>query len=448
MDFHALSIPQVLSEIKAKKQGLSSNEAKKRLKEFGANQFPRSGEKVTKIGIFLEQWKSPLIIILVVAGLISGVLKEFIDMTVILITVGVNVIIGFVQEYKAGEALKKLREMVEYNAIVLRDGKEMQVKSTLVIPGDILILEAREKIVADARIIEHTGLEVNEAVLTGESEPVKKDIKKLVKDLTLGDRANMVYKSTIVTNGRARAVVVGTGLQTEIGEIASLVKETKDEKTPLQKQLSKMGKVIGLVVLLISVGLFALGMFSKSVHHGFLEMFETAVAVAVAAIPEGLVISTTVILAIGMQHILKKKSLVRKLLAAETLGSVSVICTDKTGTLTEGKMRITRLVTTKDDLNFEELKLVSTEEKERHKDALLALRIGVLCNDGVLENPEDKEDKWKFLGDTTDTAFVYAGMKVGLQKHDLDSVWMRMDEIPLTASTSIWLLCIALIMSQ
>jgi len=427
---HDIAIGQIFDNLKTSKKGLSSFEVETRLKEYGANKLPKSREKITKLGIFFEQWKSPLIIILAVAGIISGVLAEYVDMTVILITVSVNVLIGFFQEYKANEALKKLSKMIEYKAVVIRDGREVQVEGVNIVPGDILVIDAGEKIQADARIIEETDLQVNESVLTGESEQVKKQVKLLTKNLSVGDRTNMLFKGTVVENGRAKAVVVATGKDTEIGKIASLVKNTKDEKTPLQKQLSSLGKKIGIIVLFISLGIFVLGVFSKSEHHGLLEMFETAVAVAVAAIPEGLVISMTVILAIGMQHILKKKALVRKMLAAETLGSVSVICTDKTGTLTEGKMRITRLVTSSDDLNFEELKLVNLKEAERHSDSVLGLRIGIMCNDGLLTNPQDQEKEWVFVGDTTDTAFVYAGMKIGLEKHNLDKVLIRTSEIP------------------
>jgi len=425
-----LAIEQIFVKIKTSEKGLSLSDVENRLKKYGENKLPKSREKATKLGIFFEQWKSPLIIILLVAGIISGFMGEFVDMSVISITVLVNVLIGFFQEYKANEALSKLNKMIEYKAIVIRDGRQMQIDSQNIVPGDIMVLDAGEKVQADGRIFYEVDLQVDESVLTGESEPIKKNIKVLKNNLAIGDRVNMVFKGTTIVNGRAKVVVISTGKDTEIGKIATMVKETKEDKTPLQKQLSSLGRKIGFLVLLISLAIFALGVFSKSEHHTLLEMFETAVAVAVAAIPEGLVISMTVILAIGMQHILKKKALVRKLLAAETLGSVTVICTDKTGTLTEGRMRITRLVTSNDDLNFEELKLVNLKEEERHQNAILGLRIGIMCNDGILTNPEDEENKWVFVGDTTDTAFIYAGMKVGLEKHLLDQVLLRVDEIP------------------
>ncbi|PLX28931.1 ATPase [Candidatus Parcubacteria bacterium] len=425
-----LSAVDSLKKLKTNKDGLSTKEARIRLQEYGQNKLPQSKQHVTKLKIFLEQWKSPLILILAVAGIISGVLGEYIDMSVIFITVGVNVIIGFVQEFKADQALKKLSNMVEYKALILRNGKEMLVKSSQIVPGDIMVLDAGTKIQADGRIVESTSLEINESVLTGESEPIKKHTKSLKGKLALGDRKNMVYKGTVVVNGRAHVLVTDTGEKTEIGQIASLVKTTKQDKTPLQTQLSRMGKIIGVFVVFISIGIFLLGIFSKSEHHGLLEMFETSVAVAVAAIPEGLVISMTVILAIGMQHILKKKALVRKLLAAETLGSVSVICTDKTGTLTEGKMQVTHVVTAQDEVSFGELAQVHTNTADSHNDIITALRIGVMCNDGVIENPQDSEKKWKFFGDTTDTALVYAGMKAGLEKHHLDSTLKRIAEVP------------------
>ncbi|MFH1946730.1 MAG: HAD-IC family P-type ATPase [Candidatus Magasanikbacteria bacterium] len=429
-NFYLQSIPQILKFFNTHQDGLSTTEVKEKQKKYGFNKLPRSGEKVSRFKIFLNQWKSPLIIILIVAGIISGFLGEYIDTSVIFITVFVNAIVGFIQEDKANQSLKKLREMVEYSAIVIRSGRRQQINSTEIVPGDILVLEAGDKIQADGRIIENINFNVDESALTGESEPVEKNSNIIKKEVGIADRDNMAFRSTVVSSGRAKIIVTAIGGETEIGRISSMVKKTEDEKTPLQIQLSKMGKVIGIVVLFISLAIFLLGVFSKSEHHTFVEMFETAVAVAVAAIPEGLVISMTVILAVGMQHILKRKALVRKLVSAETLGSVSVICTDKTGTLTEGKMRITRLITSNDDLNFSELKAISIDEEERHPDAFLGLRIGILCNDGILQNPEALETEWKFVGDTTDIGFIYAGMKVGLEKYHLDPVLRRVAEIP------------------
>lgn len=423
---HSLSIKQACEQLECQREGLSSDEAKNRLKKYGKNELPKAREKITRTKIFLGQFASPLIIILIIAGLISGMLGEAIDMTVIFITVGVNTIVGFIQEDKANQALKKLSQMIEYKALVSRDNKKIRISGKDVVPGDIMMLEAGDKIQADARIISANEFFVNESALTGESEPQQKNDKKIKAGTMLADRTDMVYRGTIVSNGRATVLVVTTGANTEIGKIASLVKETKDERTPLQIQLAQMGKVIGIIVVFISVAIFTLGMLSNSKHHTFVEMFETAVAIAVAAIPEGLVISMTVILAIGMQFILKRKALARKLVAAETLGSVSVICTDKTGTLTEGNMNVTRIVTARQTVDGQELR----SDIADYPDVALALKVGILANNAVLENPRDEEQDWRFAGDTTDVAFLRAGQRCGFEKRALDTSFVRVGEVP------------------
>lgn len=427
--YHAQSITQVLEQMKSNKMGLSTQEAQRRIEQYGHNMLPQSGATMTIWKIFWQQWTSPLILILMFAGAVSGFLREFIDMTVIFITVFLNVCIGFVQEFKANNALKKLNNLIVNKALVLRDNKKIRVDSSDIVPGDILLFDAGDKIQADGRIFESTDFEVNESLLTGESEPVTKHTKTLAENCVLGDRKNMVHNGTIVVNGRAQAVVVATGLHTQVGQIASLVQETENEETPLQKELAHVSKMIGWIVLGISIMIFALGFLIRSNYHSLFELFETAVAVAVAAIPEGLVISLTVILAIGMQYILKHKALVRKLIAAETLGSVSVICTDKTGTLTEGNMKVTHAVTATNEYTISEISRVHFEENT-YKDLHTMLHIGVICNDGLLENPQDEEKKWKFTGDTTDTALISAGMHTGLQKDQLDAVFKRVGEIP------------------
>ena len=292
--------------------------------------------------VLYGQFTSPLISILAVAAGISFALGEMVDAGVIAAAVLLNTIIGFVQEFKASRALEQLQSLVQPNALVLRAGKKIKVKAQELVPGDILILNTGDQVTADARLIQLQELKINEAALTGESMAVDKTIKPLDKGVVLADRTNMVYAGTSVVGGRAQAVVVATGINTQIGEIAKLVSTTEEVKTPLQEQLARLSKWIAIFVGVITVGLFVLGVF---MGHGLVEMFEMSVALAVAAIPEGLIVSMTIILAIGMQRILKRRSLVRRLVAAETLGSVSVICTDKTGTITEGEMRVTHLVT-------------------------------------------------------------------------------------------------------
>lgn len=433
MEYYNISSEEVLKVLGSSANGLNADEVETRLKKYGVNSLPRSDEKITRLKIFLEQFKSPLIFILVIAGTVSGILGELIDMTVIFITVGINTIVGFVQEDKANEALKKLRSMIEYKAMVIRNGKTKQIKSLEIVPGDILILDAGDKVQADGRIISFTDFETNEAALTGEAEPNKKNANIIKNSVSVADRANMVYKGSVVLNGRATVVVTGTGVDTEIGKIASLVKDTEKEKTPLQEQLVKLGRNLAILILILSVAIFVVGVFFSSNGESVLHMFEIAVAVAVAAIPEGLVITLTVILAIGMRAILKQRALVRKLVAAETLGSVSVICTDKTGTITEGNMRLTNLITSKDDLNFEEIKILDIAKTEKHSEALLALHIGILANDGFLENSHKDENKWKMAGDTTDIAFLHMGAVVGLHKDNLDEGIKRVGEIPFSS---------------
>ncbi len=422
-----LSVKEALENLQTSKQGLSEEKAREKLARHGENVLPSSGGELTRLKIFLSQWKSPLILILLVAGIASGLLGEVVDMTVIFITIAVNVLVGFFQENKANTALNKLRSLITYKATVLRNGETRIISSEDVVVGDILLLEAGDRIQADGRIIEQIEFTVDESLLTGESEPVSKHTQKIGKDVGIGDKSNMVFRGTTVTNGRARIVVSATGVKTEIGHIASLVKETKDEKTPLQEQLGKLSKFIAVIVLLISLAIFLIGVFSPAEEHSLIEMFETAVAVAVAAIPEGLVISLTVILAIGMQFILRKKALVRKLVAAETLGSVSVICSDKTGTLTEGNMSVTGLVTAAEDLNYKELQVLNASDPDRRPDAILAYKIGILANDAIVEN---KNGSREFVGDTTDIAFAKGGADMGLGKLGLEKLIPRKDEVP------------------
>jgi len=425
---HSISITQIFKKLKTSDIGLSSKEVKIRLQKQGLNQLPKSREKITKINLFFSQFKSSLMWLLIIAGVISGLLQEFIDMTVILITVFINIGLGFFQEYKANKSLEKLASLIKFQVIVLRDGKPQKIPAEEIVVGDILLVEAGDKIQADARLISAKELQMIESALTGESEPQSKSVKILKSETVLADRENMIYSGTVVANGRAKAVVIATGKNTEIGKIASLVSTTRDQQTPLQIQLAKMSRIITWVVVFICLVIFIVGIFSNSSEKDVFYIFETAVAVAVAAIPEGMVISLTIILAIGMQFILKRNALVRKLVATETLGSVSVICTDKTGTLTEGKMRLTHLVTANNSLNYEEISLLNKENND-HPDSLFALKIGALANNGILLNSSAKPEDWKLIGDSTDTALVYAAQKAGIDKELQEKVNPRIDEI-------------------
>ncbi len=431
-EFHGLSITHSFDILGTGKQGLSETEARQRLSEYGTNEIAGKKSEATGWNIFIEQFKSPLIIILILAGLVSFLLQEWVDVIVIAITVGVNVMVGFVQEYQANAALKKLKNMVTYSATVVRGGAVVRVPSEQIVPGDIMNIRAGDKVQADGRVIEVSECEINEAVLTGEVEPQRKITDKIVqKNISIADRVNMVYRGTVVTRGRAVIVVTHTGRQTEIGKIAEMVENIGEEATPLQKQISKLGRILGIVVLLMCTAIMGLGIISSSEEVGSgIELFKTAVAVAVAAIPEGLAISMTVILAIGMKHVLRRQALVRKLLAAETLGSVSVICTDKTGTLTEGNMSVVRVVTGSATFGAEDMVLEKNLKDAELKDARYALELGIICNDGTIENYEKSREEWTVSGNLTDAALIKYGFALKMYKPELDHVYERKADIP------------------
>jgi len=430
MTYYSKTVDEVLSSFGTIKQnGLTFAQVEKVRKEKGKNILPRAGVLTTRWKVFFDQWKSPLILILVVAAIISFALSELTDAIVISITILVNILVGYLQENKANQALKKLRQMIQYKAIVIRDSKKVQIPSEDIVPGDVLYLEAGDKIQADGRIIEARDLEVNESVLTGESEPIKKSSQLIEFEVPVADRKNMLYRGTIVGNGNAVVVVTAIGGETEIGKIAHLVKNTEEDRTPLQKQLLKLSKALTIIVLIISVIIFLVGLLSNYGGYTLFELFETTVALAVSAIPESLVVTLTVILAVSMQRILRRNALVRKLVSAETLGSVSVICVDKTGTITEGKMKATRLVTFENDLDKSELDILSVLKEEKNPDALFALRIGVLCNNAVF-NKNNTGTGDNFVGDTTETALAEVALQAGINKQNLDAVFIRSAELP------------------
>lgn len=411
--WHSISWKEVVDKLGSNiKKGLTDSDIDERQKKFGENILPKE-KPLSKIVIFLEQFKSPLIYILVIAGVVVLFFKEYTDAIVIFGAVFLNIIVGFIQENKASGALEKLKKIVKVKAQVIRDGHEKMIDSVDVVPGDIFILSPGDKVPADGRIINSTNLKINEMALTGEWLPADKKETKLSEKTPLADRDSMVYMGTVVDDGRARVIVTATGAKTEIGKIAQMVKEAEEEKTPLQKKISRLARLIGLVIAVISIIIFIEGILSGK---DFVEMFTTVVAVSVAAIPEGLPVAVTVILAIGMQRILKKKGLVRKLASAETLGSTSIIATDKTGTLTEGKMKVTEII---------------VSGKAKHN---LALKIITLCNDAFIENPEDAVEKWIIRGRPTDRALLMAGVRAGIDKEKLEKKMMLMSELPFNSN--------------
>lgn len=324
-------------------KGLTSKEAKELLTKFGLNELKKKKD-FSSLKLFLFQFKSPLVYILVLAGLVTLFLREFADAIVIFAAVFLNTLLGFYQERKAQKSLVALRSLLAPKAKVIRDGRQQEIDANKVVPGDLVILTIGDRVPADGVLLKATDFSVNEAILTGESMPVN---KKIAQSLDKVRKENKVFMGTTVTTGIARMKVTQTGATTEMGKIGKSLEEVEEEATPLQIQLSKLARILALVVGGITVVIFVLG---EVLGYEPVEMFITSVAVAVAAIPEGLVVTLTVILALGMQRILKRKAIVRKLVAAETLGSVSVICADKTGTLTEGKLQVVKADFTDEDL--------------------------------------------------------------------------------------------------
>jgi len=430
--WYTIPLSKVYKKLKANKFGLATEEVKKRLKKYGYNSLPRE-KKLSRIAILLSQFKNPLIYVLIGAATISLILQNFIDMSVILVAVFINAILGFYQENKANNAISKLRKLIDFKAIVIRDNNETEISTTKLVPGDVIVLEAGDKIPADGRLISFDNFQVIESALTGESVPSVKNNKFFSKGTTLADRKNMIYSGTVVASGRAKAIICATGSNTQLGQISKLIKEVKEDQTPLQKQLDKFSKTLTVIVLAICALIIIIGKLQGRPIFGFGEqsregMLNMAAAIAVAAIPEGLIVAVTAILAIGMQSILKRKALVRKLVAAETLGSVSVICTDKTGTLTEGKMQVSSIISFDQEVAIN--KSTKFDQTKSLKDKDLIIKISLLCNNASIENPDEALENWKILGSPTEGALLLGAVQAGVPYKLVNEQQPRLAEIP------------------
>ena len=416
---HYLSTPEeVFKETSSSEKGLTSEQAQKRLEENGKNRL-EEGKKKSVIRRLLEQFADPMIIILIVAAAISGITAAFeggfpSDVIIILFVVILNAILGVVQESKAEKAIEALQEMAAATSKVERDGKVMQIKSEDLVVGDVIILEAGDAVPADARIIESASLKIEEAALTGESVPVNKfidiiNLKDTEKDVPLGDRKNMMYMGSSVVYGRGRAVVTATGMDTEMGKIAGALAQAQDGQTPLQKKLAQLSKILSFIVIGICAVIFAIGIIRELVTGNqiglefLLNTFMIAVSLAVAAIPEGLAAVVTVVLSIGVTNMSKKNAIIRKLTAVETLGCAQIICSDKTGTLTQNKMTVV----------------------EHYGDDEKMLATGMaLCTDVNID--ENKE----IIGEPTEAARVAYALTLDLNKNDLSKNGRRVAEAP------------------
>lgn len=425
----------------SKEKGLTTKEVEFRLGKFGKNKLSAK-KKVTVFHHFLEQFKELMVIILIIAGLIAFVLGESIDGSIIMFIVILNAIIGVLQEYKAEKAIEALKKMMTPHATVIRNGEEKQIKAEDLVPGDIVILEEGTKVPADARILEAAMLKVDEAVLTGESVPrTKNEIVIETEDVALGDRHNMLFMGTTITSGRCKAIITATGMATEFGKIAGLTAGIKEEKSPLQKELIKVGKFIAKASLAICVIVFLLGLLSG---RSLFDMFLFAVSLGVAAVPEGLPATMTIALALGVQRMAKRKAIIRKLSSVETLGSTTVICTDKTGTLTKNEMTVKKIwvnnkIISVEGEGYEPRGSFLFNKKECSGGGLKnILRAGLLCNNAVLQTDEgnkENKNKWTIVGDPTEGALVVSAQKAGLKQKQETEEHERVYEIPFSSDT-------------
>ncbi|MDA1038548.1 MAG: HAD-IC family P-type ATPase, partial [bacterium] len=416
--FYDLSVAKANEVLKTRETGLSHKEISARQKKYGRNKLLVK-KSTSWVIIFMRQFISALMAILVFALVVSLAFGDYIDGIMIAAAIFINVVVGFAQEYKASNALEKLRSFIVPITRVRRDGRDQEIPSSELVPGDVIVLSPGDRVPADARLFHVDALEADEALLTGESMQVSKHTDRLRKDTVLAERYNMVFSGTVITSGRGEAIVIATGLETQIGKIAKLVSETEDTQSPLQIQLAHLGRFLAILYSVLAVIIFGLGLL---LGKSLFEMFILSVALAVAAVPEGLLVAVTVVLAIGMQRMLRRKVLVRRLVATETLGSVSIICTDKTGTITEAKMQVSTIRTADGEQS------VSTaSSKEGFASVQRTVLIGALCNDASVTNPNIVSPD-RYVGSPTDVAILMIGEVMG-QKNDFDA-YTRVATIP------------------
>ncbi len=447
--WHTLGLDDVLVKLEALSNGLSSDEAARRMERYGRNEL-KEKPKPTFLQLVMVQLNNFIVILLIVASVISALLGDWIEAAVIMLIVVLNAILGVVQESRAEEALAALKKMAAPECQVLRNGQRVNVPASELVPGDVVFLEAGNFVPADMRLIEAVNLRVEEAALTGELVPVQKNAALLLdKDASLGDRKNTVFMGTVINYGRGRGIVVSTGMHTQLGMIADMLQAVEDEGTPLQARLDQLGKTLGIAALAICgvvflVGLWRVGVFTDGITGENTELivdyFMIAVGLAIAAVPEGLAAVVTISLALGMREMVRRHALIRRLASVETLGSATVICSDKTGTLTQNVMTVTRLWV---DGKMAKLTGSGYDPKGdfyidgEHADLTKApglttvLWVGVLNNDAVLEPVNgDSPNKFRMIGDPTEGAMLVAAMKAWEDLEELIAAYPRRKEIP------------------
>jgi Ca2+-transporting ATPase len=437
-EWHRLEAQEAVRQIQSDYQnGLTSTEAALRLTKNGPNELVERG-KMSPWKILLEQFTGIMVVMLILSAVISFILGETVDALVIMIIVVLNSVLGFTQEYRAEQAMAALKRMAVPRVRVRRDGRLQELTARELVPGDIILLETGNTVPADARILDSANLRVQEAVLTGESEAVEKNPAPLVEiNPPLGDRINSIFMGTIVSYGRGTALVTHTGMQTQLGKIADLLQSVGSEKTPLQRRLEQLARGLAAAALVLVAIVFSLGLLRG---ENWIDMFRVSVAMAVAAVPEGLAAVVTIALALGAQRMLQRNALIRKLHAVETLGSVTVICSDKTGTLTQNRMTVTVVDVAENSLNLKERlrsfsPTVSQEDPvesllQESPPVVLTLAGGALCNDAVLEAIPGEPGTFSSVGDPTEGALVIASARAGLWKAELEKAFPRVAELP------------------
>ncbi|MCK9596052.1 cation-transporting P-type ATPase [Candidatus Pacearchaeota archaeon] len=410
--WHSLDKKEVLARLKTSEEGLNDKEASLRLKEYGKNEI-KDVLKIKPLFIFLEQFKSVFVVILLAAAIFSLVIQHYIDFLVIILIVILNSAIGFFQQYKAEKIISEMKELLVPKVKVIRDGKISEISSLNLVPGDILIVSEGDKITADCRLLSVNELQMNEAVLTGESFPQDKLSEKIPFRSALADRENMIYTGTTVVRGNAKAVVVFTGMESEFGRIAGLVQEIKSRKTPLEEKLDIFSRKVGIIVLILAAITAGVG-----IYYGneIFEMILAGISLAVSVIPEGLPAVISITLALAIRRMQKYNALIRKLPAAETLGRTTVICTDKTGTLTEEKMSVNKIYCNNNFFNIENDKFFLNKKNispDKNKELMQLLRTGIMCNNARLEI---KGKKIEIFGDPTEKALVLSSYDAGFIK--------------------------------
>jgi len=445
-EWQAMETDELMGALKASEKGLSEEEAKRRLQEFGPNELVER-KRVTPLQIFLGQFKDIFVIMLLIAVVIELGIREIIDASTIGAIVALNAVVGFVQEYRSERAMEAMKKLTAPKARVLRDGKEMLIPAREIVPGDITLLEAGDRIPADARLLEVVDLKTDEAVLTGESTPVGKITGVLDEKTPVADRKNSVFMATHVTYGRGKAVITSTGMGTEFGKVAEMVQAVEEVDTPLKQKLARFAKKLGIIIVVICAIIFALELYEIFVLGvggvggvgeaigNIVKAFETSVALAVSAVPEGLPAVVTISLALGARELARRNSIIRRLASAETLGATTVICSDKTGTLTKGEMTVRKIYTNDKMIDVTgvgyESKgdfLLNGARIDPKEDAHLALllRASTLCSNAHYDGKS-------VIGDTTEGALIVAAAKAGMTKENLESMYPRVHEVPFTS---------------